>query len=137
MSTKIYNGYALDITPNLLELRKFCTELRLRLEHERYLQLRRIYSNSGREGLHTAFEAMQAVKRTGLRDPIFDFTFELTVFPVFTNELFERLLCMTFEDNRGLRRVWEDIPEVSYYGYWNNTDQPENISDIEWEKRLS
>lgn len=50
-------------------------------------------------------------------------------------EAHEKLLAILYTRNEDIRNVWESHPLVKEYGYWNNTDQPDGITDGEWEKR--
>lgn len=67
------------------------------------------------------------------RDPAYDFDAQIAVFPLGE----DTLMRLTLESGAfpDVLALWESIPQFEEFGYWNNTDQPEGISDLEWEKR--
>jgi hypothetical protein len=68
--------------------------------------------------------------RTGLRNHAVDTDFQIVVFPYQ-----DKFLGIVYTENGKWFKQWLSMPGVSEYGYWNNTDQPDNISDEEWEVR--
>lgn len=52
------------------------------------------------------------------------------VFPLENNYLAIPLI-----DNDAIHKAFKNLPEVSWYGYWNNVDAPEDMSEEEWEQR--
>lgn len=46
-----------------------------------------------------------------------------------------RILVRPYIDNNDYLRVWDSLDEVERWGYWNSADQPEDVSDEEWEER--
>ena len=42
---------------------------------------------------------------------------------------------MVFCDNKDLNEMVSNHPGLEYYGYWNNTDKPEDLTDEQWEQR--
>lgn len=40
-----------------------------------------------------------------------------------------------FSEQREYKDHLESLPGVEHYGYWNNTDKPDNISQREWRRR--
>ena len=65
-------------------------------------------------------------------DPFFNYKCEVVVFPV--NE-HDRMLAMLFCDMKLFTVTWENMPEVSSYGYWNNSDPMEGFEYEDWEAR--
>jgi hypothetical protein len=59
-----------------------------------------------------------------------DFAFSVTVIPVDG-----RLLAMTFCDQKVFNAHWDAQPWRRDFAYWDNTDEPEDISFDEWEAR--
>lgn len=45
------------------------------------------------------------------------------------------LLAITYCEQDELAEAFRGLDEVSEYGYWNNTDQPDDVTDEEWEAR--
>lgn len=130
MSVKIYNGYTL---PNytLQELLQFCREAKKVIEdtvkeHARSFCKTDYYIKNYVELLDRAMH----VKRTGQRDPLVDVSFDVTFFPIKN-----KLLAITFMDNKTLEKAWESLKGVEEYSYWNNTDKPEEVSKADWKNR--
>jgi len=75
-------------------------------------------------------KATEMSKEWRVRDPEHDFTFSLSVYPFddFT------LLFPICEQKNVIEAV-EALQGVEEYGYWNNTDQPDEITDEEWKER--
>lgn len=59
-----------------------------------------------------------------------DHTFELVIFP--HNGGF---YAMSFTEERGLERLLKDQPWVEDFGFWDNSDQPDDVRDEDWEAR--
>lgn len=153
MSTKIYNGYKIPKF-SLDGLDSFCHSIReksrlvikeLSIElHARYATI--FYDslmfnlelpnecNLKNSPLHNAClyisKEQREIRKTGLRNPGFDFSFCFTMYV-----LSDKILCYVFTENKKLFSMWESFPEVSEYGYWNNTDIPEHVTELEWSQR--
>lgn len=67
-------------------------------------------------------------KETRERYVFNDFTFDLSVYPMEN----QTLLYYYSEQNLSLDEFSDDI---ELYGYWNNSDKPDSISEEEWEQR--
>lgn len=48
----------------------------------------------------------------------------------------QRILCYFF-GSYDMEETFKNMEGVSYYGYWNNTDQEEGVSDEDWAERLA
>lgn len=72
----------------------------------------------------------QAIQETGHRDPVVDFDFELIVIPDGT-----KMIVLLYTEQKAFQTYWESLPEVSYYGYWNNSDPDKDTSPEEWKQR--
>jgi hypothetical protein len=155
MSTKIYNGYRIreKTLPQIQKLlhsfrdkfekkvrtlvaRKMCEIAVNVLDHR---AIRKHYSDTvGGECKHNplgfASECVRLrrkkIKETSYRDPEFDFDCEVTVL---TGK--DKTLALLYTEQREITKIWESMPGVKEYGYWNNTDQPEGISNKEWDAR--
>lgn len=75
-------------------------------------------------------ERWKKIKKTGLRDPDFDFYAEVSVFP-----LRNKMLMMPFIENREALELLKRQPWIKPYGYWDNVDPDESCSPREWEQR--
>lgn len=65
----------------------------------------------------------------------FDLNFRLT-FRGYKNRVYVIPCTGCFYGNGSLTSKWvESVPGLEEYGYWNNTDQPDNISNQAWAKR--
>jgi len=69
-------------------------------------------------------------QRTGQRNPFIDYQAELVVFPVEG-----QLLAIPYIDNPVLRRLLATQPWWQDFGYWDNTDEEEGVSEAEWHER--
>jgi hypothetical protein len=71
------------------------------------------------------------VAHKGLRNPLVDTDFKLTVFPRRDGFVYG----IAYHDHPAWFERWLKVPGVTEYGYWNNTDEPEGMSAEEWEAR--
>ncbi|RKO61754.1 hypothetical protein [Caldibacillus debilis] len=60
----------------------------------------------------------------------FDFDFSLVAIPFESG-----ILTLIYCERNEFRKFWNSQPEVEFYGYWNDTDPPEETTLEEWEKR--
>jgi hypothetical protein len=49
--------------------------------------------------------------------------------------LTERLGVLLFAEERLLVDAFRALPEVEEYGYWNNSDQPDGVTEAQWDER--
>lgn len=63
-------------------------------------------------------------------EPDFDYEVSLSLFP-----LTDKILGIPYTTNKALKSCITDNSKVSEYGYWNNTDCPDSISEDAWEVR--
>lgn len=156
MSTKIYNGLLIDFPGTIAELRLELIQLakhklipaaetesakllaNISIDHlDKDLWLAVDSSNTTstmKDEIFKAWDAVQsrvhAIKTTDRRDPAVDFEFSLTLFPIK-----DKVLAIPICENRNLLSILTNQPYVKEYGYWDNTDQPEGISDEDWAVR--
>jgi hypothetical protein len=71
--------------------------------------------------------------RQGLRHPRSDFGCEVTMLHDEDDNTSVYLLLYT--EQAGIRDAFEHIDGVTSYGYWNNSDQPDDVSDDDWQAR--
>lgn len=70
------------------------------------------------------------IKETNRRNPDFDLSCQVSIIPTENY-----ILCQIFEDSPEYVKIWESMPGVESFGYWNNTDPPEGVSYEEWDIR--
>lgn len=80
-------------------------------------------------------ERSNKIKETMKRDTAYDFDCQITFIPIK-----DKILAMVFTEQRLLEEVFSGHlsiagPQVHEYGYWNNSDKPDSISEEEWDKR--
>lgn len=63
-------------------------------------------------------------------DPRYDFGFSVVYLP-----MKKKILAMLFTSQDELKDIWLKMKGVSEYAYYNNSDQPDGITDKQWEKR--
>lgn len=146
MSTKIYHGYRISPVVDLFEftgrLRAVMNPIRMRLDATMLMD-RAITAVDGADArgearpqgaLFTAmteFDDEQRTMDSALRghDP---HRFEVSFG---SDQQTGRILCLLYVDQGEFTEAWESLPEVEPYGYWNNADRPERVTDAEWEER--
>lgn len=60
----------------------------------------------------------------------YDMDFEVSVLP-----LRGKVLGIPYFRIEGHKKLWESLNWVKEYGYWNNTDRPDNVTAPEWTQR--
>ena len=142
MSTKIYNGYRLapgtDIWAFTERLREQGNARRDELDGGVIEQLAsRIQEpeggwNSPQARLMRGYiawdEVMRQLKDSRLGDP-----HQLSVTFIRDQET-GRILALLYAGS-AIEEVFTGQPEVEEYGYWNNADPPEHVTEAEWEER--
>lgn len=149
MSTKIFNGFRflgndlVEIHQHIMEWRaelrdlhkeaecRFIADMAANMIDEEFL---RPGTQSGETPLMKAishlWERQDAVRKTQRRDPAVDFQFDVSIMP------FEgRIYGITFTEQNDWRRMWMAKPFVEEFGYWNNTDAPDDMTNESWEER--
>lgn len=155
MSTKIHNGYQLQNKTTFADLNLFCQKLGEQISKKREELVEQLFSDlfmndivSIFSGDYLYFEKVNLkrnivfclseiceneqnkIKTIGARNPRFDFDFEV----VFIHSS-QKILCLLYTEKREFVNIWESQPGVEEYGYWNNSDKPENLSEKDWDKR--
>ena len=147
MSMKIYHGYRLaegtDVWDFTERLRREGNEERDRLDMEMVEKLAEGVAakrlEDGKEpagsreaylmgGYHAWLKVMTQLKESRLGDP-----HQLDVCLI-RDPGTGRIMALLYAGSK-MEHVWERQPEVEEYGYWNNTDQPEGVTDAEWDER--
>lgn len=141
MSTKIYDGCRLaegvDVFDFTVKLRDVFLPIYedvvagwvVRLAAACLKKSRLTGEKQFRSPLFEGFEAFSELDR--------GMNFRLTEFVVaFAKDpLTGRIHARPYMDANYYYDAWYSLAEVERYGYWNNTDQPDDVSDEEWEER--
>lgn len=75
-------------------------------------------------------EMRREIVRTGERHPAVDTDFSITLFPYE-----DHLLGIAYTEHDEWFTTFLKLPGIREYGYWNNTDPDERVSEAEWEQR--
>lgn len=75
-------------------------------------------------------DRQKEIKTTGHRDPVVDFDFSFTILP-YEN----RYYGIYYTEQREMEREFKELPWVKDFSYWDNTDRPDDMCEIEWEHR--
>lgn len=96
-----------------------------------------VMRNKNAEKFSPKWEAYECIRRrikniatTQGRDPTVDFDFSLCLIPTKT-----KILTILYTEQKEMTKAWESFKEVTSYFYYNNSDQPDNITDAEWKSR--
>jgi hypothetical protein len=73
---------------------------------------------------------IETVENEKRRDPEIDF--ESTISFIFKDN---KCYALFFCDNKELNKLWVNSSEVTPYPYWNSTDRPKDVSEVEWRMR--
>lgn len=163
MSIKLYNGYKLP-NMSVLELKHFFDDFRVKLKieaEEKFIKrlakdycelLDLIYLGNVKEENYKAWfkecrlfhedrsilgnleelaiDNFGKILSTRQRNPSYDFSCQVSIIPVHGY-----ILCQIFEDSNEFLKIWESMKGVEEFGYWDNTDRPNNVSDEAWDLR--
>lgn len=83
------------------------------------------------------------VKITNKRQPAYDFQSEICVYPMQDKILFQAwgevdsLLEKICLSRKKVDKEFRKKYELTYYGYWNNVDKPNNVTKKEWLQRFT
>ena len=156
MSTKIYNGYELPVM-GVYELREFCGSVQAEIvkaadeilvrqvadlsaliidRKAAGLDISGFTKNHGDDSsavflaYYYIFERGLDIQRTKHRDPGFDYECTACFFP-----LEDRILCTFYSERKEFTEIWEAQEKVTEFGYWNNTDRPDGVTQDQWDER--
>lgn len=153
VSTKIYDGFMFVADPppgagDILALLADCREQMLkvaRAECVRWLSLQAVTNHdlvgAGlRKGVPVTLldvyseyrRRVRHIEATRERDPVVDWTFEVSVAPHG-----DAWLGIPFYEKEELYAVLRCQPWWADFGYWNNTDRPDDLTDGDWDHRES
>lgn len=147
MSTKIYNGLRF-VSPDMREVYDQLHSLRAAFLTQAEAAMARVVAILTSDAIDRAalageacdgalFAAVQKVwdrqkriKAEGRRDPAVDFEFNIVIVPAG-----DRLLGLPFCEHGAWVKALMARPFVEEYGYWNNSDGPDGLSNAEWAER--
>jgi hypothetical protein len=149
MSTKIYNGIKFN-TNNIETLHQHMNELReefgvirdknllneltescFSLYDRRTITPPTIDYQPVMNQVHADYyNRQEEVRIKQVRDPSVDFSFEICVFP-YNNEFYG----MFFTEQKEFSDILQSKDYVEYFGYWDNVDPDEDVSESDWELR--
>lgn len=135
MSTRIYQGVRLKTT-SLAKVQVIVEEFRPWVVAQAEARFDTFISNLEAEGKswREAYDIWQdrrrRIKTTGQRDPFIDTEFSLSILPSGRN-----MLGIVYTEQRPWLEAFYAHPGVEEYGYWDNTDGLEDVSEQAWEGR--
>lgn len=146
MSTKIYNGLRFKDT-DLLTIFGHIERWRAKYDAMRADMAASFFANTITEyidGWHEKeddtcplsfawgqFNDRRKVVRVERRsDWAVDYGFEIGIYP-YKGQVY----CLVFTERNEALKAFKEMGFVEDYGYWDNTDQPDGVSDEEWAKR--
>lgn len=135
MSTKIYRGFIVD-TNNMHLLMEKVLHFRPWVEDQAMEKLRKFIADLKEDGKDKsqACRAWNKLRREnragGHRSSTTDTDFQLVFMPYE-----DKCLGIGYTSDDEWFKGWLKQPGVSYFGYWNNSDGPEDVPLEEWEKR--
>lgn len=161
MSIKIYSGYRLDEGLDAFEFSKQVRDLFKPLLTKRYrrsvlnMVIKYYDSLTVADGkfsndYRSAAKDQRPVEEIGLRDIVrtVEKTYNVKIDAVDANvdlpqvtvlygkdPVTGRILCYFLGDNI-TEQKFSEMEGVNYYGYWDNTDQEEGVSDEDWDDRI-
>ena len=135
MSTKIYNGWLLDlklseVLPWIRKIRPKFELIRAKLIDQRWPDIVSGKPDASWASHNIVVKLAHAAKSSPYREPFGDYSAEIVLIPVG-----RKLLCLAYWQNKEYDAVWKKLPEVSSYGYWDNVDPEEGADDAEWRQR--
>lgn len=134
MSTKIYNGYLFPILEDTILLERLWESQKLLAKKRNELIRNQTNCLTYLQARWDIQTELSDNSKKGYRFPLWDFSFEVTYFPVVIED--KRLnLGLMYCEHQEMKDVLAEHLEATYYGYWNNTDRPDELTEEEWKLR--
>lgn len=158
MSTKIYNGFRIPSVRNLKSIKEITERIRPGIEELAKEKLSKFYVIRSIESLYErAFpqwrdserekpinekdsvyyqvwnelmDRQRTMVKEQRRDPAIDVDFSLVFIPHAGGTI-----GIYYSEDEKMSDLWLMQPEVQSYGYWNNTDRPDDVTPREWNDR--
>lgn len=70
------------------------------------------------------------IKQTMQRDPVYDLDCEVVLIPIDG-----KVLGLLYTEQNLIKKRFEALSFVKRYGYWDNTDRPDYVTEVEWNER--
>jgi hypothetical protein len=161
MSTKIYNGYRI-MSSNIFEIMRLLDDVGKAYDKAAKVYMatlsahvminawdtltlaapQRIAQDEEMEDLleysvsiHTyqfIASRQKKIKATNRRDPVYDFQLDIIIFP---EGGWSDTLAMVYTENATFKKAFEEHPLVEEFGYWDNSDRPEEVPEHAWNSR--
>lgn len=129
MSTKIYSGYALPLM-DVSKLISFCKEVQNIFIEVRRQELTRLFTPEDyKKNWSKLQDSVWEEERKRLRH-FLDFSADAVFF-----QDRDKILAITYWEHRQFTEAWSSLPNVAFYGWWNNTDAEDGVSEKDWEER--
>jgi hypothetical protein len=132
MSTKIYQGFLVK-TDSAAEILALVDGFRPYIHRQGQKLFKDFVKLCGLDEIKSWMNWMDIRRETvekGIRAPHVDTQFQLVFFPDG-----KRFLGIAFTEHERWFRQWLRQPLVQEYGYWDNTDKPKNVSQLDWDTR--
>jgi hypothetical protein len=149
MSTKIYTGFRFR-SHDIFDVQRLVAEWRIELASIHRNELATLLAgmcaetidrnavnperNAGKNPFREARQEVRTRQKevlgSGLRDPEVDFDFELAILPHDG-----RIYGMVFSERSRWVDRWMELDGVEDFSYWDNTDQPDEVSEEDWDAR--
>lgn len=112
----LYDGYKLgDIPPYILDMTKSWDRFHVRYDSEKVVM-----------------ERIRKARSAVLRDPEYDMSTEIRIYPLHARGFYP---VRFITEHQSLVDIWDALPEVEEYCYYNNSDRPDNVSSRQWDRR--
>lgn len=129
MSTKIYGGRVLP-KMDMLELIRKCRKARVPINQACAKIIQKVHGDKYSENWLRLNDRARDVKRTQQRDPLADFSFDAVFFP-----LKDKTLAIFYCEHDSMLEAAEKALGAKDYHYQNQVDQPDDVTEFEWEQR--
>lgn len=145
MSTKIYNGWLMDAKTLERAFEDLCEVVRPAFERAALRRLKQLFPDAFtphkqhtdgrfRFDVHAVGDLCRQAAASNFRaHSNLDFKAQVVLIPAHTGP--RRILAMTFWEQNVYDLAWARSKAATEFGYWNNTERPERVTDAEWKLR--
>lgn len=132
MSTKIYDAYVIDKVFSLGEFNKECRSLSDKLSEKRKDLIKDRFTKESYSETYFELSKMllQAEREKTRLHLLIDFGASLCAF-----ELNNKTYILFYYEEESFKDIFTDHFKAKDFSYWNNTDKPDEISELDWENR--
>lgn len=75
----------------------------------------------------------EAIQTSGRRNPAFDLSCDIVLLRDHGAD--GALYALLYTEHAPYRRTWESMDAVAWFGYWNSTERPDDLTEAEWDAR--